>query len=87
MTSDGISPGADLAWANALEAAVRSLGRRADEIDADTQCAVSQALAAAILSLAADAVACELTWPQIAMVARAELRANATYRNAHPLHA
>lgn len=85
---DDAQRSAYLSWATALEAALRRLGYRpvrADEIDADTQCALSDAVAAAICSLAADADRLGLTWRDIEDVARTELVANTSYRTSHPI--
>jgi hypothetical protein len=72
MTDEpAISPAADLAWANALENAERTL---ADTDDLGGDGRIAAAVAAAFASIAYDAHTLGLTWSDIAHLAARERR-------------
>lgn len=78
----------DLAWANALSQALEVVARRRklrpDGLDVETECEVSEAVAAAMVSLAADVARLGLTWVEVDFVARRGLTEVDRYRAARP---
>lgn len=86
--SDSTRHRGDLAWANALSQALDVVARRRrlspDRLDVETECEVSEAVAAAMVSLAADVERLGLSWIEVDFVARRGLTEVDRYRAARP---
>ena len=86
--SDSTQHPRDLAWANALSQALNVVARRRklppNGLDVETECEVSEAVAAAMVSLAADVERLGLSWIEVDFVARRGLHEVDRYRAARP---